>query len=264
MNRLFAALRFLTILPLPGTRGTASDDLARSVPMFPLVGLLLGLLAGAVAWGLSMIAPPLLAAAGVVAAMLAFSGGLHMDGLSDTADGFLSSRPRERIVEIMKDSHVGAMGVIVIVCTLLIKFAALASLPGQFLWAAAFLAPLCGRCVMVLQMAMLPYIRPNGLGSVFNRRSLNLAAVGAVILLTAASCSIFACSSLHDANVKNMLLAGVGGLAVVTAAVVSALAFSFYCYRKIGGATGDTYGAACELGELVTVVALAIWTFSVR
>ena len=71
-----------------------------------------------------------MAAAVLVIVLLSFSGGLHLDGLADTADGFFSSRSRERILEIMKDSHIGAMGVIAIVCVLLVKFAALASLPA--------------------------------------------------------------------------------------------------------------------------------------
>src|ERR1035437_4679543 len=149
MRRFLAAIRFLTVLPVAGTLGTRPEDLAGSVPFFPLVGLLRGAAAGLVAWALAAVVSPMLAAAGLVVIMLAFSGALHMDGLSDSADGMLSSRPRERILEIMKDSHVGAMGVIAIVCMLLVKFAALASVPSASLWAAALLMPLPGRCAIV-------------------------------------------------------------------------------------------------------------------
>ena len=119
MKRFLAAIRFLTILPLPGEWGAAESDLADSVPFFPVVGLLLGGLAAAIAWGMARIAPPMVAAAVIVVAMLSFSGCLHLDGLSDTADGFLSSRNRQRMLEIMKDSHAGAMGVIAVACVLL-------------------------------------------------------------------------------------------------------------------------------------------------
>ncbi len=144
MKPLLAAIRFLTIVPVPGVWGTAEQDLARSVPWFPAIGLLLGGAAAGLAWALSA-APPMLAAAVLVVVLLSFSGCLHMDGLADTADGFLSSRPRERILEIMKDSHIGAMGVIAIVCLLLVKFAALAALPAGMLWPTVLLMPLAGR-----------------------------------------------------------------------------------------------------------------------
>ena len=183
MKQLLAALRFLTIVPIPGGWGTAEADLAGSVGWFPVVGLLLGGVAAAVAWGLSLAAPPLVGAAVVVIVLLSFSGCLHLDGLSDTADGFSSSRSRQRILEIMKDSHIGAMGVIAVVCVLMLKFAALASLPVARLWPAALLMPLAGRCALVLHMALLPCARPEGLGSIFYRRRPRWAAVWAVAVL---------------------------------------------------------------------------------
>src|ERR1035437_10025831 len=166
MRRFLAAIRFLTVLPVAGTLGTRPEDLAGSVPFFPLVGLLRGAAAGLVAWALAAVVSPMLAAAGLVVVMLAFSGGLHMDGLSDSADGMLSSRPRERILEIMKDSHIGAMGVIATVCVLMVKFAALASIGGRNLWVVAAFMPLAGRCAILVNMAILPYARPEGLGKI--------------------------------------------------------------------------------------------------
>ena len=243
MKRFLAAMRFLTIVPIPGAMGTASEDLAGSVPFFPVVGLLLGAAAGAAAWALSAFAPPMLAAAVMVVLLLTFSGGLHMDGLSDSADGMLSSRPRERILEIMKDSHVGAMGVIAIACVLLVKFAAMASLaPGRF-WAAAALMPLAGRCAIVVNMALLQYVRPEGLGKIFCRHRAVVPAVWAVLVLAGAAWALFAWQGL--------ILAGI---CVGVSAAVAA-----YVYRKIGGSTGDTFGAVCELVELGPAIVLAAW-----
>jgi adenosylcobinamide-GDP ribazoletransferase len=133
--------------------------------------LVLGAIAAAVAFGLGRWpAPAMISSIVLVVMLLSFSGAMHMDGLSDTADGFLSSRPRDRILEIMKDSHVGSMGVVAIVCLLLAKFAAIQSLSEMRLWRTLFLMPLAGRCMMVVQMALLPYARPSGLGTVFYRR----------------------------------------------------------------------------------------------
>ncbi len=167
---------------VPGSWGTAEEDLAGSVPWFPVVGLLLGARGGRgwrgpCRWS----APPMVAAAVLVVVLLSFSGGLHLDGLADTADGFLSSRPRERILEIMKDSHIGAMGVIAIVCVLLLKFAALASLPAG--------TALAGRAADAAGRAMrdrpahgpaCPTPGRSGLGAVFYRRRPRWAAVWAV------------------------------------------------------------------------------------
>ncbi|MDD4889129.1 MAG: adenosylcobinamide-GDP ribazoletransferase [Phycisphaerae bacterium] len=245
MKSFLAAIRFLTILPVPGTWGTDERSLASSVPFFPIVGLLLGGLAAAVAFGLQFIAaPPMVTAALLVIVLLAFSGGLHMDGLSDTADGFLSSRPRERILEIMKDSHVGAMGVIAIVCVLTLKFAALASVATKAnLWAVALLTPLAGRAAIVVQMALLPYARPTGLGLVFSQGRRSLSANWSIAILAVAGFV-----TLHWA-----------GLVIAGATVLAAMLFAAWSYRKIGGATGDTFGAACELGELVPALAVALW-----
>ena len=247
MRRFLAAVRFLTILPVPGRWGTSEADLAGSVPLFPLVGLLLGAMAGAVGFGVSLVAPPLVSAALVVVVLLGLSGGLHLDGLSDTADGFLSSRPREQVLEIMRDSHVGAMGVIAIASTLLVKFTAFASVPRASLWAAALLTPLAGRTAMVIQMAAIPYVRASGLGSVFASKRSGPAAVLSVVVL-AATC---------------VLLFRVKGLIVAAGCVVVAIAFAGWCRRKIGGATGDTYGAASELVEVVPALMLAVWPLPV-
>lgn len=260
MRSFFAAWRFLTILPAPAPRdwGTGARDLERSVPWFPIVGLLLGVVAGALAWALDRVAPPMLASALLVAAMAAFSGALHLDGLSDTADGFLSSRPRERVLEIMRDSHIGAMGVIAIVVVLLVKFAAIHSIPVPSLlslpfldsprtpasWRVVLLMPLAGRVAMVVQMALLPYVRTSGLGAVFNApgRPTWSAVLSLAILFAVAIAAVGWC-----------------GLAIASTTLVGSVLFSGYCRARIGGATGDTYGATCELMELAPPIVAALW-----
>ena len=244
MKRLVAALRFLTIVPFPGAWGMAEADLAGSVPWFPLVGLLLGGIAAAVAGGASLVLPPLIAAVLILVTLLVFSGGLHLDGLSDTADGCLSSRSRERMLEIMKDSRTGAMGVMAIVCVLLAKFAGLASLaapPAKALWPAVLLMPLAGRCAMVVHMALLPNIRAGGLGALFCQSRPRLAAVWAVGVLAAGAWCVL----------------GRRGLAVVAMCLAVTLGLAFYVQRKLGGTTGDTFGAVCEIVETVPALTLA-------
>ena len=93
MDRFFAALRFLTIFPVPGTIGISKKSLADSLPFFPIVGLLIGCIVAGFTLLCSSLFPPFLRAVFAVTALLAVSGGLNVDGLCDMADGFLSSRP---------------------------------------------------------------------------------------------------------------------------------------------------------------------------
>jgi adenosylcobinamide-GDP ribazoletransferase len=241
MKQLLAALRFLTILPIPGTWGTTEAELAGSVPWFPVIGLLLGVVAAAVAGGTALVWPPLVVAVVTLTTLLTFSGCLHADGLSDAADGCLSSRPRERMLEIMKDSHIGVMGVVAVAVVLLVKFAGLASLPTATLWRAAVLMPLAGRCAIVVHMALLPSVRPHGLGGVFYRRRSRLAAIWSVGVLAAVGWGLL----------------GERGLMVCVGAVAVTLALAVYVQRKLGGTTGDTFGAVCEIVEAVPALMLA-------
>ncbi len=242
-----AALRFLTILPLPGRFGTADTELAHSAPFFPLVGLVLGYAAALVAKPLFFLLPPLPAAVLTTFVLLAFSGGLHLDGLADTADGFFSARSQDRMLEIMKDSNIGTMGALVLILTLLLKTVCLASLNEQLL-PAIFLMPLAGRTAILLLMALLPYVRQEGLGRLFtayfhtNRGKL------------AALAALFFCAFIAFS------LAGAQGLIAVLAMLLMILFFAILCQRKIGGATGDTLGAACELAETVIILIFTVKT----
>ncbi len=250
MRALLATIRFLTILPTPGKCATTAEDFAGALWWFPVVGLGIGAAAAGLSWALWQVLPPLPAAVLLVLAMTAVSGALHMDGLADTADGFLSSRPKERILEIMKDSHIGAMGVIAIVGVLLLKVAALSPfVEWDKVWRVALLMPLAGRCVMVLAIVAMPYARPEGgLGALFGGSRSPWPAVWALLVLGG----------------TGWLLASMAGLACLAVVLLVTLLFSLWSLRKIGGATGDTFGATCELCEVaVALTALAMLGCSV-
>ncbi|WP_417910199.1 adenosylcobinamide-GDP ribazoletransferase [Candidatus Electronema sp. PJ] len=240
-----AALRFLTIMPLPGKIGTTEEELAHAVLFFPLVGLLLGCVAVLAAKMLFLFLPPLPAAILTTFVLLAFSGGLHLDGLADTADGFFSARTSERMLEIMKDSSIGTMGAIALVLLLLLKATCLASLTDQLL-PAVFLMPIAGRAAILLLMAMLPYVREEGLGRLFaayfNSGAAWAASLLGFLLLTWAAYAA----------------AGPQGMAAVLATLLQTFLFAFFCRCKIGGATGDTLGAACELAEVAAALAFTL------
>lgn len=245
MKAALAALQFLTVLPLPRSLDVGERALGQSVWFFTLVGLAIGAVVAGIDHYWAGYVPPLPAAVLVTVLLLLASGGLHIDGLADTADGFFSSRPRERMLEIMRDSRSGPMAVTAVVCVVLLKASVIASLPmGSMLRAAALiLMPAAGRTALALQMNILPYARPQGgLGSVFVKYRSLLHAQWSIAVLLAAG----------------WLTLGWLGVMSTSAAVLLALLFSVYCYRKIGGFTGDTLGASCELTEIVPGLALLI------
>ncbi len=247
MASLVAAIRFLTIFPIPGDYGAGSDDLASSILWFPVVGLGLGGLASLISLLLWSLFPPMVAATLMTFVLLGVSGGFHLDGLADTADGFFSARSREQILAIMRDSHIGVMGGIALIMILLLKFSSLATLDRAGAVRAAFLMPVAGRCAIVIFMALLPYARAQGgLATLFYSRRFRWAGVGAFLVFAVVSFVIYGFSS--------------GVLIFGFAAII--LVFGWMCKKIINGATGDTLGAVCELSEAGIAVAVTLLCWS--
>jgi len=239
MRRLPQAIRFLTVLPTPWGNVQSGEELARTAPTFPLVGLLVGALLGLLAYGVGLAFPPQIAAILMTAALIGISGALHLDGLADCADGFFSSRPRERILEIMKDSHIGTMGAVVILILILLKVTSLAHLPAENIPKLVFFAVFAGRCSLLLCMNLLPPATPGaGLGSLFCSRCSLLAILWSLLALFGVGWYLLA--------IPGLMLAG--------STVLVTLLFSGYAYWKIRGATGDVLGATCELVEATVLV----------
>ena len=241
MKSFLASFRFLTILPIPGNGDCSEAILHASARYFPLVGAVIGAMMAGIAFGLGFVFPHILVASILALAMIAISGGFHIDGLADTADGFLSSRPPEKIREIMKDSRIGAMGVIAIVSVISLKILALTSLNEQWLWRAAFLAPMAGHTILFVKMTfMSPADSDGGLGSIFINNRKPIEAIAATLLL--------ACTG--------WVIMGYAALVAIAACLLILALFCLICQRKLSGATGDTLGAACELCELTMILAL--------
>lgn len=239
LKRLLAAFGFLTILPIPDSVNCTAETLCAGGTFFPLVGAMIGGTMGALAYLLGLVVPQPVAGLLVMAAVWGISGGLHMDGLSDAADGFLSSRPREGVLNIMKDSRTGAMGAAATVVVMLTKVVCLAAMDPVVFWRSAALTPLAGRCAMLVGMVVLPPAKPReGLGALF-------------LAGRSWSEAVFACLV---ASIGGYALLGWSGAVAAAAAIVVVLLFCIKCYRRIGGATGDTIGASCELAETTVLL----------
>ncbi len=246
MKPLFVAIGFLTAVPLPASLRGAPSDLSRSMIAFPVVGLGLGMLIASLDRLLVQVMPTSVVSVLLVLALLGLTGALHLDGLADTADGFLSARPPERILEIMKDPRVGTMGVAAVCGVLMLKAALFGAIPPSIRFATLVLVPTFGRSAMVWVMQMLPYVREQGTGLGFNRRPAWLPLLASILVPAAAG----------------FLLIGRQGVLVWLAALAATGCLALWFRRKIGGWTGDTVGATSELVELIPallVVALAGW-----
>jgi adenosylcobinamide-GDP ribazoletransferase len=232
-----AALGFLTPF------GGSSTPTPKAVRWFPVVGILLGTVLGGAWWGAAELWPPAIAAAMVVVLDLALTGMLHFDGLVDTADGLLPHLARERRLAVMQEPTVGAFGVGVAGGVLLLRWAALASMPAD-IWLLAGLWCL-SRTAMVGVMDTLRYARPAGLASAFED------AAGNSIVL--------ALGGLVGAALVGAAI-GWPGYVVFIATVAAVVAVATLAARRLGGFTGDVLGAAAVLAETVgLLVAAAKW-----
>jgi len=239
---LLLALQFLTRLPVPEIPAVEERDVGRSQLWYPLVGLLIGLLLAVLAWVLTSV-PPLLRAALVLAAWVAVTGALHLDGLADSADAWMGGLgSRERTLTIMKDPYSGPGAVVVLVMTLLIKFTALEAILNAGDWILLLLAPILGRVALPLLFLTTPYVRPGGLGAALAQYLPRRA--GMLVVLV----SVLA---------VGVVMGKVGVVSVIAAAGMFLLLRSIML-RRIHGTTGDTAGAMVELIETTVLVAAAL------
>ena len=230
------------------------ESFGKSVKYFPAVGAVLGLFYVAIAETLNLLiggAFPMLTAAVILMAMIILTGGIHCDGFMDTMDGLFSGRDRERMLEIMKDSRVGAFGVVSFVMLSILDFAALSELSRAstlMLIAAIYSAPIIGRLMMVVTIGSFPYARPEGMGKAFSkyttRSTIILAAVEALILLSPLILPF-------TMVIKPLLIS-------LIIALIFTLYFGKFATKKVGGVTGDIYGAVEIISEALVMVSFLL------
>ena len=235
LTGLASALRLLTVIPLGRWRADVFSAGA-ALPFFPLVGCLVGA-AGAGAYWLGLHGVSVLAGAALaVAAELLITGNFHYDGLADTADGLWAQHSRERALEIMKDSRVGAHGLSAVAGALVVRFALLSS-PDLDMWGMIIAAAVVARTAAVYAAFAAPYARSQGTGKSVASEARWPHLLVAVVLAAA----ICWCTG----GSLGVFGLGIGG--------VAAMVFTWRVSRRLGGMTGDTYGAVIVLTDLVAL-----------
>ncbi|MBI3947115.1 MAG: adenosylcobinamide-GDP ribazoletransferase [Armatimonadetes bacterium] len=242
VRRFVLAVRFLTRLPMPGP-DIGHEELGKAAAYFPMVGLVVGApVAAAAAAVASLWGDPLLGGAAAVVANAVITGGLHLDGLMDTCDGLFGGHTRERALEIMRDPRVGSFGVLGGGTAILVRSLLSAGSGTAIPWQGILLAPVVGRCALVWTVASFPYARPEGTGKAFS------GATGGAQWGVAAAWAAALCAAV----------AGVPGLAWLGAGWLVAAGVGWGIRRRLGGLTGDSYGAVTEVAEWVALAAAGL------
>ena len=232
------AWAFLTRLP-GGAHPETDRELGRSVGWFPAVGAVIGALSGALYWALHGPLGAPIAAVLAVAAGAAATGGFHEDGLADTADA-LGGSTRSRRLEIMKDSRLGAFGVLALVLSTLVRVFAVSSLAPVDGLVALVVAHMLGRSTAVATMGVVPAASDRGLGHSYTAHLSRAWTAAAVLVSSAAAASL-----------------GLPGAVALASGTAGAAAVVLVARRAFGGTTGDVLGAVEQVVEMAALVSAA-------
>ena len=240
----WAAVQFLTIFPVPLRRKIDDREIGASLTYFPLVGLGIGVILIGLDWGIKFLLPFPVVNALLVAALVIITGAHHLDGFIDSCDGVISGRTPEERLAIMRDSRTGAFGVIGAVLLLLVKYAALISIPGKLRTPALWLMPPLARWSMVGTIFFFPYVRNSGMGLAFKQGANKFRLIIATAITLAASL---------------VLLKGLGVMVMLALGLIT-LSIAKYFYSRLGGLTGDAYGAINEIAEVAILILLILFS----
>ncbi len=230
MNSFLIAFQLLTIIPLSHSFSASDKQIGYSAVFYPLIGLLIG---GALALSamLMMAFPVHIASALVLILWVLLTGGLHLDGLADCADAWVGGlASKQRSLEIMKDPAAGPVAVVVLILLLLLKWAIIHHLIQQQAFYILVFTPMLGRLAIVLLMQSSDYIRPAGMAEVLVANFPRTAAKNLSLV-----CLLIA-----------LFFLGIYAIAIM---LMILLAIRYQAKKRLGGVTGDVYGAAVELVE---------------
>lgn len=244
------AVGMFTVLPAPVVEQVDRRLAGRVLVRLPLVGILVGALAGGGLWLTALTGSPWLPPVVAVAILAWVTGGLHLDGLADTADGLGSRRAAPDALAVMKRSDIGPMGVITLILVLLADVAALASVGRPAVAAAMLVTAAMFARLAVVHASPLPSARPGGFGDLFSG---SVGGPGRVLATSVSLVVAAGLGALVDGWQFALLLvaAGVAGLAV-------AWGWARHLVRRLGGMTGDTFGSIAEVAQLVNLALVSL------
>ena len=240
MKNLVSALQFITVLPV-GKKYEYNP--VGMIPCFPLVGLILGLLLAVFDSAVSHLWPSYVVSVLDVIFLVVVTGAFHIDGLGDAADGLFSHRPKEKVLEIMKDSRIGVMGLVAIVCGLAVKWCGISSLPdsGAERFIILLIIPAYARASMLFGIKNLEYGRTEGTGHDHFQKPLNLQSFRWLIIPVIISFSL-----------------GLRGLWINISFIVVVFLIIRLYKKTLGCITGDMLGAMTETTESLLFLLSAI------
>ena len=239
MRSLSIAFGLMTTLPVKLPDDWTEGDSGRAAVWYPLVGLVIGAITWLTWKGAVFVFPPLVAGVLSLLVWVVLTGGLHLDGLADCCDGLFVSAPQMRRLEIMKDPHIGAFGVIGLILVLFLKASSLSGIPSASSPGILLAASLARWCI--LPAGLLPLARPSGMGADFAlgfRRSFLL--WGGILPLVLA------------------IFLGLGGVLSAIAGFGAAGLVLWLANSRIGGVTGDVFGMVVEVVEAVVLLVFLI------
>lgn len=236
MNSFLLALRFLTIIPLGQGREINPSSVAAAGKYYPLVGALIGGLVWFFFSGVIFIFSTSVSSGLVVAFWVVLTGALHLDGLADCLDGLYGGTDQDGRLRIMKDVHLGTMGIVGLILILGIKYLALkeiVSFPSLWLW--IILIPMLSRWTPIFLCYWFPYARPSG-------------GLGQALVQGTGKKELFWATLLAWGPV--LIVANIYGLGLILVALFWSLVCGWYFFKKLGGITGDVMGAVIESTEV--------------
>jgi len=233
------ALQFLTQIPVTFKQYPDVKVQGGSLIFYPLIGLFIGALLSLSAWLLADSAQ-LLSAAIILTIWVVITGALHIDGLADSCDAWIGGHgDKKRSLEIMKDPASGPIAVVMVVCLLLLKLAAIHAVLASQNYLLLIAAPLIARSLLPFMLLLTPYVRENG--------------IGAQMVANAPKQHVYI-----SATIGLVIASLIGSLSVTLLAGLSVIGLRSLMIKRLDGLTGDTAGASVELLETVVVMALVI------
>jgi len=242
MSSFLLAIQFLTIIPFK-IKHINEKDMSKSMIYFPLIGLLLGLILAVTFNFFSFLQfKDLFINIILVILLIVLTGGIHLDGLADTTDAILSRKNKEEMLKIMRDSHIGVMGVLSLISIILLKISFLSSISTPLKTISLILMCVLSRWALVFTMFLFPYARQKGKAKIFiqgmNFKIFILATIIALICVA--------------------IIWKIKGLIILGIIAICAYIIGKFINHKIGGITGDTLGAINELTEVIVLFSICI------